>query len=31
MRVRSHSVALRALDLENEALADGVTKLERPI
>jgi hypothetical protein len=28
MRVRSHSAALRALDLEQEALADRVTKLE---
>jgi hypothetical protein len=28
MRVHSHSAALRALDLEQEALADRVTKLE---
>ena len=30
MRVRSHSAVLRALDLEQESLADRVTKLERP-
>lgn len=28
MRVRSHSAALRALDLEQEALADRVSKVE---
>ncbi len=28
MRLRSHSATLRALDLEQEALADRVTKLE---
>jgi hypothetical protein len=28
MRVRSHSAALRALDLEQEAISDRVTKLE---
>lgn len=30
MRVRSHSLALRALDLETEALAERITKLEPP-
>jgi hypothetical protein len=30
MRVRSHSATLRALDLEQEAISDRVTKLERP-
>jgi hypothetical protein len=29
MRVRSHSAALRAMDVEVEAVADRVTKLER--
>ncbi len=28
MRVRSHSAALRAIDLEVEAVSDRVTKLE---
>jgi hypothetical protein len=28
MRVRSHSAALRAIDLELESVADRVTKLE---
>jgi hypothetical protein len=28
MRVRSHSAALRALDLGQEALADGVSRIE---
>ena len=28
MRVRSHSAALRAMDIEVEAIADRVTKLE---
>jgi hypothetical protein len=30
MRQRTHSAALRAMDLEIEALADRVTKLEPP-
>ena len=30
MRVRSHSAALRAIDLEVEAVSDRVTKLESP-
>ena len=30
MRVKSHALALRALDLEAEALADRITKLEPP-
>lgn len=30
MRVRSHSLALRALDLETEALAERIDKLEPP-
>ncbi|HKD07360.1 MAG TPA: hypothetical protein VKB79_15765 [Bryobacteraceae bacterium] len=30
MRARSHSAALRALDIEVESLADRVTKLEKP-
>ena len=28
-RMRSHTATLRAIDLEQEALADGVTKLEK--
>ena len=28
MRVRSHAAALRAMDIEVEAIADRVTKLE---
>jgi hypothetical protein len=31
MRARSHAAALRALDLEVEAVAERVTKLERPV
>jgi hypothetical protein len=30
MRARSHAAALRALDLEVEAVSDRVSKLERP-
>jgi hypothetical protein len=30
MRVRSHSLAIRALDLETEALSERVEKLEPP-
>jgi hypothetical protein len=30
MRLRSHSAALRAIDLEVEALGDRITKLEPP-
>lgn len=29
-RMRSHSAVMRALDLEQEALADRVSKLEKP-
>ena len=29
-RLRSHTAVLRALDLEQEALADRIAKLERP-
>ena len=30
MRVKSHALALRALDLETEALTERITKLEPP-
>ncbi len=30
MRVRSHSAALRALDVELESISDRVNKLDRP-
>lgn len=30
MRIRTHSLAIRATDLEIEALGDRVEKLERP-